>query len=48
MVGTESEEIVADSTEEQEETHNDGAASASANSEFVEEYDEERMRNILM
>lgn len=47
MVGTESSEVVADSTEEREETQNDGATSSLANRELVEEYDEERMRDIL-
>ena len=47
MVGTESSEVVADSTEEREETQNDGATSSLANSELVEEYDGERMQEIL-
>ena len=47
MIGTESAEVVADSTEDNEETQNDGASSASASCEIVEEYDEERMRIIL-
>ena len=47
MIGTESAEVVADSTEDNEETQNDRASSASASCEIVEEYDEERMRTIL-
>ena len=43
MVGTESSDVVADSTEESEETQNDGATSSLANLELVEEYDEGRM-----
>ena len=46
MVGTESSEIVPDSTEEKEETQNEGATSSLANRELVEEYDEEKMREI--
>jgi hypothetical protein len=46
MVGIESSDVVADSSEEREETQNDGATSASANSELIEEYDEVRMRDI--
>lgn len=46
MVGTESSEVVADSTEETEEPQNDRASSSLANRELVEEYDEERMREI--
>ena len=43
MVGTESSFVVADSTEEIEETQNNGATSSLANLELVDEYDEERI-----
>ena len=46
MIGTELAEVVADSTEDNEETQNYGASSASANCESVEEYEEERMWSI--
>jgi hypothetical protein len=46
MIGTESSDVIADSCEEREEAQNGGATSASANSELIEEYDEERMLDI--
>jgi len=47
MIGTESAEEVADSTEGIEEIQSNRASSPSANCELVEEYNEERMRSIL-
>ena len=43
MIGTESAEEVADSTEYSEKIQNDRASSPSANCELVKEYNEERM-----
>jgi len=48
MIGTESAVVVADSTEDNEETQNDGASSASANCESVEEYVEDAKHPIPM